>query len=128
MTSCSLRRLQELADRQRSPHPAWNASDEGAGWANSLSECQTNTLHDDELFAPTTAGACGQATLTTPSLERKRRRSRMGEQLVRVPNQPLCHFRDLQHRWGMLALLRVSTAPRVIHFQGEVIDRVFGHT
>ena len=40
----------------------------------------------------------------------------------------LCHFRDLQHRRGTCGLLRGSTAPRVIHLQGEVIDRVLGHT
>jgi hypothetical protein len=43
MTSCSLRRLQELAMRQDETWPPPEASDEGVGSRDSLSECQSNT-------------------------------------------------------------------------------------
>jgi hypothetical protein len=49
------------------------------------------TLHYDELFAPTTAGACGLATMNTSVWQRKRRRSRTFEQLVRVPIETVHH-------------------------------------
>src|SRR4029434_241394 len=114
------------------PQPG-NASDEGVGRANSLSECQSKTVHYDELVAPTTGAACASgndeclslatqatkesdvrtacqsanprlctmtswslrrleqlahlATMNASAWQRKRRRSRTCEQLVRVPIQ-----------------------------------------
>jgi hypothetical protein len=44
-----------------------------------------NYVHYDELFAPTTARGCGPSNDERIYLQRKRRRSRMCEQLVRVP-------------------------------------------
>jgi hypothetical protein len=80
MTSCSLRRLQELARQQnRTPLPD-NASDEGV--ASSLSECQLSRRYD-KLLASTTAGA-REAANRTPLPRNEGVETR--EQLVRVPS------------------------------------------